>query len=840
MLSQLKALKVVLIKAREIASKVNLLYTEGSPNSKLCLIGEAPGEMEERKGLPFVGPAGELLTNLLRSIGISRNECYFTNVVKERPPNNDISRFIKFTKTGVTTTPEYNVYEKLLYEELSKIKANVIIPLGNVALYALTRKRGINKWRGSILESINGRKVIPTIHPSACLRAERYVASSNNTVSSGGMYLYRYYIMHDLLKAKQHSDTPNLGLPERHYIIGPNLKTALTYMDSIINSSSEVGFDIEVINEELSCFSLARTPYEGICIPFTLGGVEYFNPDEELAIMVKLERILSNPDIIKIGQNIIFDSTFMFRKYGIITVNMEDTMIAQGIITPEFPKALDFITTIYSLMPYYKNDAKKWENVGVSDEQFWKYNIKDSMVVVEVFPQMLDDLKRQGNLDTYIRQSRILPALLYMQERGIKVDLEKFRAKALALEQEIIDLSDKLNSLAGYEVNPNSPKQLQELFYLVRGYQPYVKRGKTGSSVTTDDTALKRLARKGCKEASIVQQIRHNTKLRSTYFNEDKLDEDGRLRGAFNPVGTPNGRLSSSVTIFNTGNNLQNQVPEIDECLIADEGCLFMEFDLSQAENRIMAYICPEPTMISAFERGEDIHSKTASMIFGIPADDIIRMDKEKVLAPIGDGNHTHRYWGKKANHGLDYGEGYKKFSLLNELVESEGKFIFDMYHRIYPGIRDGHEWIRNQLYKDRTLVNCYGRKRTFMGQWGDTLFDAAYNFIPQSTVADKINQDGLIFMLQNEEFELVELLNQKHDSIMLQIPIELGWDFMSKRIIALRNSLEKPIKWHNISFIIPVELKIGLNLFSEKVVNISSDDNIAHRLAEVYGRLDK
>lgn len=817
---------------------MRLPYTEGSPNSKICLIGEAPGEVEELKGLPFVGPAGELLTKLLRSIGVGRNECYFTNVIKERPPYNDISKFIKFSKTGASTTPEYNAYERLLYEELSGINANVIVPLGNVALYALTRKRGINKWRGSILEGVSSRKVIPTIHPSACLRAERYVASRDSTVSSGGMYLYRYYIMHDLLRARKHSDTPELGLPERRYIIKPSLKASLSYMESILNEGKEVGFDIEVINGELSCFSLAKTAYEGICIPFTMGGVEYFDPDEELAIMRRLEQVLSNPDICKIGQNIIFDSTFMFRKYGIITVNMDDTMIAQAIITPEFPKALDFIASIYSLMPYYKDDGKKWENVGVSDEQFWAYNIKDSMVVMEVFPQIVSDLKRQGNYETYKRQSGILPALLYMQERGLKVDMDKFRDRASNLELEIAELQTELNRLAGYEVNPNSPKQLQELFYMIRGYQPYTKRTKQGSSITTDETAMKRLIRKGCIEAGIVLEIRHKTKLRSTYFEESKIDDDGRLRGAFKPVGTVNGRLSSEETIFGTGNNLQNQVEDIDKCLIADEGCLLLELDLSQAENRIVAYISPEPTMMSAFEKGEDIHSKTASMIFGIPTDEIIQMDKEKVKAPIGDGNHTHRYWGKKANHGFDYGEGYKKFSLINELPESEGKFIHDMYHRIYPGIRAGQELVRTQLYNNRTLTNCYGRKRTFMEQWGDSLFNSAYNFIPQSTVADKINLEGITYMLLHEEFDLVELLNQKHDALVLQMPLAFGWDFMTKRIIMLRNSLEAPIKWHNTAFIIPVGLKIGLNLYDKKTVDISLDNAIAGNLSKVYSEV--
>ena len=92
---------------------------------------------------------------------------------------------------------------------------------------------------------------------------------------------------------------------------------------------------------------------------------------------------------------------------------------------------------------------------------------------------------------------------------------------------------------------------------------------------------------------------------------------------------------------------------------------------------------------------------------------------------------------GKKSNHGLNYDEGYNTFALINEIEIAEAKRIVNLYHSIYPGIRQWHEFIKRQLSTDRTLTNCFGRKIRFFDGWSDSLFKAAYSALPQSTVAD-------------------------------------------------------------------------------------------------------
>src|SRR6185369_14735989 len=91
------------------------------------------------------------------------------------------------------------------------------------------------------------------------------------------------------------------------------------------------------------------------------------------------------------------------------------------------------------------------------------------------------------------------------------------------------------------------------------------------------------------------------------------------------------------------------------------------------------------------------------------------------------------RQCGKKSNHGFNYDEGPLKWAMMNEVEASEGKRIHAMYHNIYPGIRTWYAATQRQLQRDRSLMNCFGRKVRFMGSWDIDLFKAAYSFIPQS-----------------------------------------------------------------------------------------------------------
>jgi uracil-DNA glycosylase len=134
----------------------------GPAPARIMLVGEAPGADEEREGQPFVGVSGQELNRMLAEAGISRSECYITNVCRERPPNNDITKFFAKSKKAITNEhvklrdrwvlpPVRSGFLRLI-DELEATNPNVVIALGNVAMWALTGRWGVVKWRGSMLE----------------------------------------------------------------------------------------------------------------------------------------------------------------------------------------------------------------------------------------------------------------------------------------------------------------------------------------------------------------------------------------------------------------------------------------------------------------------------------------------------------------------------------------------------------------------------------------------------------------------------------------------------------------------------------------------------------------
>lgn len=822
----------------------------GNPNSKIAIIGEQPGYVEIRwkPPTPFVGPAGTVLDSCLQLAGIIRSECWLTNVIKDldRP----LAHYIDIGERAQTISQDGWEYINQLKSELEHIRPNVAVACGNVPLLALCSRTGITKWRGSVLEStlIPGLKVIPTMHPATVIPPKSNFSN-------------KPLIVFDLKRALSESTFPEIRREERSVIIKPSFDRAIETLQWLHKRGEEgniLDFDIEVINEELDCFSFAWNPHESISIPLRDQSGDYFTIDQELDILLWVAKILSNPLIAIRGANIIFDLQFMLNRYGIKTHgSIHCTQVAQKILTPDYPAGLDFVTTTHTDIPYYKQDGKKWMKMGVGSwETWWTYNGMDTISTAASHPKQIDDLVAQDNIETYERQRLVIPPLIYMAHRGIKVDVAGIIAQRDKETKESEELTEQFKSIVGYDINPNSPQQLMDYFYKKLGHPPYKKRTAKGWVPTVDVDALKRLARKGVEGARILQKIRKTNKRIGTYLDIKKIDPDGRYRSSYKPVGAETGRLSSGETIFGTGGNQQNWPHDLLQYFRFDDGYIGYSFDLSQAENRIVAYVGGIVPMIEAFERGIDLHKMTAALVFGKSIDEI---SDEEGSCDLGDGTASERQWGKKANHSLNYDFGYKSFALKYEMPESEAKWIIDQYHRAYPGVRQNyHAMVQNLLKTTRTITNCYGRKRLFMGPVIPNpaggvpavachqTYKEAYAQIPQSTVADKINEDGVEFIYYHNDplFIPVELLTQIHDSIVLQIPISLSWRLHAMILTQIKRSLERIIYWHSSPVPIPADLAIGLNMYKKQMIelkakNFPSDiETLAHFLATTYEKL--
>jgi DNA polymerase-1 len=719
----------------------------------------------------------------------------------------------------------YKEHLQSLKTELEQSKANVIVAVGAISLCALTGKIGITKWRGSVLEStlLPGRKVIPIIHPAAALRK----------------YINRHFIRVDLARIVEESKYPELRLEKPNFILQPSLDHILSYLKGI-NDGDLIAFDIEVIRRELYSISIAKDKTEAICIPFAFKGQNYWSLHDEVTIMSALSNVLENPRINKMNQNIIFDAQFLFRRYGIVTLGIShDTMIGQGIAYPDFPKDLGFITSIYTRHPYYKDDGKQAMKLLTDDVSFWRYNCLDSIVVQDSMPEIINALEKQGNVETYQKQVALIYPLLWMTERGLPIDqvgLTKMRNFKNAQSAEIMETLK--HTMPG--VSPTSPAQLCKYFYETRvpKFPPYIKRGK--GRPTVDGDALKRLSRKGAKEASLILKLRGINKLLGTYLNIP-LSKDGWFRCGYNPIGTKQARLSSSRNIFGEGTNGQNLPPQMKAVMSAAPGYILFDLDLSQAENRIVAYVAPEPKMIKAFEDsdaglGPDVHRITAGLIFNKPPELI---SDEPGSSSLGSGEYSERFWGKKANHGFNYDLGYKMFAFRYEIPENEGKFIYTRYHQVYPGIHKWHRAIVSELQtNNRILTNVLGRKRMFLDRFDVDMFKEAYSFKPQSTVGDIVNFYGLCNVFYNgDEFKDVELLLQVHDSMVFQLPLTMSSDEMAKIVMLIRDGMQPTLSAHGNSFHIPVDGKCGYFLKGGTKLDFSNLSNLAQSIEKERSR---
>lgn len=473
------------------------------------------------------------------------------------------------------------------------------------------------------------------------------------------------------------------------------------------------------------------------------------------------------------------------------------------------------------------------------DKKFLRYSGLDAACTLQAHGEFFHNIDPKFRV-AYDMTMDIFPVLMFMQQRGIKVDLGALEETKVDVLKSVAEKKEELNSLCGREVNPNSSKQCKEYFYDELGIPPYLKDGKP----TIDDSALQKLvrgtaSRAGLRQAKLVQEIRGLQKLYGTYLDLE-FDSDDRMRCSYNPRGTKYGRLSSSKTIRQTGTNFQNLPEEFKKFLVADPGYVFMEVDKRQAEWVVVAYATGDPNMIAAVESGLDVHTHTASLMFDVPPD-IIKFEhklnghstnateiaeRRRTDALISSITKTKawprtmslRQCGKKSNHGLNYDESAWGFSAINEMELAEAKRIVQMYHDIYPGIRIWYEDVKKQLQADRTLINCFGRAVHFMGAWGDDLWKSAYSMIPQSTVVDSVNKGMLRIYSDNRicgsRGMNVDLLAQVHDSVLLQVPIRAimerhNFEWLREKV---RDYMGSELCYSNRTFQIASDYKFGLN----------------------------
>jgi DNA polymerase-1 len=408
-----------------------------------------------------------------------------------------------------------------------------------------------------------------------------------------------------------------------------------------------------------------------------------------------------------------------------LTVSLESSAMADrlkvALADPAFPKAVhDAKSAMHALEPrgmalagvrdepmlYSYLLDPTYSTHSLADIALRRFNLKLSGSLAEaadVTGRMAATLRQEVGQAGLMRVYEdidlpLVPVLLRMEQAGVKIDTSTLAAMSKRLERECNAKAKEVYELAKEEFNINSPKKLGDVLFNKLNLPKPVKYGR-GRTISTAADVLEELALTH-EIARKVLDYRQLAKLKSTYV--DALPAllnpgTGRLHTTFNQVGTATGRLASS------NPNLQN-IPirtelgrEIRAAFIADPGCVLLAADYSQIELRLLAHFSEDPLLIEAFRRGDDIHTLTASRVFGVPP---LMIDAE------------HRRRAKAVNFGIVY--GLSAFGLSQQLgIETgDAKKFIDGYFATYKGVRGFIDHTIAECKREQKVSTLFGRVR--------------------------------------------------------------------------------------------------------------------------------
>jgi DNA polymerase-1 len=355
----------------------------------------------------------------------------------------------------------------------------------------------------------------------------------------------------------------------------------------------------------------------------------------------------------------------------------------------------------------------------------------------------------------------LLPVIAQMERKGVKLDISALQSISTKVDAECETKLQGIHKLAGREFNVGSPLQLAQVLYTELKL-PVLKKGKTGPS--TDQEVLEKLGEQHPLPGAILE-YRSLSKLKSTYLDTlpTLVAKDGRIHTTYHQAATATGRLSSSDP------NLQN-IPvrtelgrEIRKAFVAEEGHQLVSADYSQVELRLLAHIAEDPVLIEAFQNDEDIHSRTAAEIFGVPQDQVTK---------------DHRRVAKTVNFGIAYGLSPHGLSTRLSIPVEEARDIIERYFTRYAGIRRYLEETVDRARKTGYVETMFGRRRLMADlhaknrQIAQAAERAAINMPIQGTAADLIKKAMLVVdeALAQKGLRTVMLL-QVHDELLFEAP---------------------------------------------------------------------
>ena len=460
---------------------------------------------------------------------------------------------------------------------------------------------------------------------------------------------------------------------------------------------------LDAMRAGLVGISLSVAPGRACYIPLRH---EVLDPQLPLSVVVDvLGPVLADQSVLKIFQNAKFDLMVLGRAGFPLALPLDDSMLISysqeaglhghgmdelsSLHLGHTPISFDEVTgTGRNRIPFGQ----------VSLDRATAYAAEDADVTLRLWSVLRPRLRANQSLALYEQvERRLVPILLEMERAGVKVDADDLRRMSVDFEGRMAVMEQDCHRLAGRSFNVGSPKQLGEVLFDEMKL-PGGKRMKTGAW-GTDSSVLQGLADQGMELPARILEWRQLAKLKSTYADAlvDQINPDtGRVHTSFAMA------IASTVRLSSTDPNLQNipirteEGSRIRHAFIAEPGHVLVSADYSQIELRLLAHVADIPALKESFERGEDIHARTASEVFGVPMAGMDPMTRRRA---------------KAINFGIIY--GISGFGLARQLgiTPGEAKGYIDRYFERYPGIRSYMDRTRAEAKAHGYVVSPFGRR---------------------------------------------------------------------------------------------------------------------------------
>lgn len=446
-------------------------------------------------------------------------------------------------------------------------------------------------------------------------------------------------------------------------------------------------------------------------------------------------------------------------------------------------------------------------------EKLWCYNGIDCCVTLEVRNVIKPQLDN-ASTHAYQFSKDLIGPILEMNMRGVAVDSRTREETVKSLEADLALLEKNLRKIIfgvfGIFINWRSNDALKDIFYRRMMIPPMRNRNAKGVYVeTVDRDALEKLnvyfyARPIISHILALRDIGKKIGVLKT-----SIDPDGRMRTSYNIGGTTTFRLSSSLSDFGTGTNLQNIEQKLRRPFVADKGHKLAYIDLEQAESRAVGGYCwnifHKGGYLDACESG-DLHTSVCRMAWtNLPWSGDLKSDRSIAEGPFYR-QHSFRHMAKVLGHGSNYRGKPPTMAVHTKLDAKIIQEFQSRYFNAFPEIPEWHIWTERQLIETGHLFTLTGHRRWFFGRrTDDTTLREAIAYGPQGTIGVLLNQGLLRLWRMN----ICQILLQIHDALVIQYREDLEDVIVPQAIKALQNPIELA---HGRTLLIPSEAKVGWN----------------------------